>query len=209
MQVIIGHKIIRHNLVKNEPDEEEANDTLPEANGKHNSCNQHHQREVVCNKFKWQKQIIPEDVDFFLEYMEYLANRGHIVEKIHWSEQHFTQSSLYNLTAYASIVSLGCKISDYSMNYLYQSTEGSFVHILSVQVLLLLWVYHRVLSVYTLSITGPELPKQHVDYKYYQRQRSSKKFKQFSVGFTVWIYVFIGLIDEKFAQKRRGLGVNL
>ena len=165
MQVIIGHKEIRHNLVKNEPDEEEAKDTLPEANGKHNSCDHHDVRDHARNMFKWVKQMIPENVDFVLEYLENLANRGHIEEKIDWSEQDLAQSSLYNVTAHVSLSSLDYQISELRQKYLQQGTEGSFVHKLSVQVLLLLWVYNRVLSIYTLNMIVEELLELSVDYK--------------------------------------------
>ena len=54
-----------------------------------------------------------------------------------------------------------------------------------------------------------ELLKLSIDYKYDHRQRTTNKCEQFSVGFTVRIYVFLGLVDEKFAQKRGSLGVDL
>lgn len=152
-------------MVKDYPDEEEANDTFPEANGKHNSCDHHDVRDHARNMFKWVKQMIPENVDFVLEYLENLANRGHIEEKIDWSEQDLAQSSLYNVTAHVSLSSLDYQISELRQKYLQQSTEGSFVHKLSVQVLLLLWVYNRVLSIYTLNMIVEELLELSVDYK--------------------------------------------
>ena len=112
VQVIIGLLVIRHDLVKNEPDEEESNDTLPEANANHKKCDHHDVRTLVNDNFKWVKQLLPEDVNFFLEYLKNFANRGHIEEKIHWSEQDLVQSNLYYVAAHMSLSSPDYQISD-------------------------------------------------------------------------------------------------
>ena len=78
--------------------------------------------------FKWVKQMIPENVDFVLEYLENLANRGHIEEKIDWSEQDLAQSSLHNIAAHVPISLLYYKISEFQQKYLDQSKEDSFAH---------------------------------------------------------------------------------
>ena len=130
--MIIGRKEIGHDLVKDYPDEEEANDTFPEANGKHNSCDYHDVREHAHHMFKWIEKMVPEDVNFILEYLENLANRSYIEEKIHWSKQDFAQSSLNNIAAHVPLSSPYYQISELIQKYLDHSTEGSFAHKLRV-----------------------------------------------------------------------------